>query len=367
MASDKDIMNPENFIITSSPYLRQAKNTRMIMLDVLIALLPCVLAATIIYGTRSLLITLVAVAFAVLSEGLSRRVMKRPQTIGDLSAVVTGVILALNLPIDIPLWQVALGSVFAIVICKQIFGGLGQNIFNPAMVTRIAMMSAFSASFMTASRPVQWILDRFPDVIAESTASATSSATAAATMDALSNPTPLQHFKDSGELFDNVNNIFVNVFLGAHDTLAIGETCIAAILIGGAYLLLRGVIKFYIPVTYIGTVALLSLIYGGFDPSFVGFQMLVGGLLFAAFFMATDYASSPLTNAGKVVYGIGLGLITCFIRFWGSLPEGVSYSIIIMNILTPHIDRWTRHKAFGQREKEEMDKDKAKAKEAKHV
>jgi electron transport complex protein RnfD len=363
MASDKDIMYPENFIITSSPYLRQAKNTRMIMLDVLIALLPCVVAATIIYGTRSLLIILVAVAFAVLSEGLARRVMKRPKTIGDLSAVVTGLILALNLPIDIPLWQVALGSVFAIVVCKQIFGGLGQNIFNPAMVTRIAMMSAFSASFMTASRPVQWILDRFPDVIAESTA--TSSATASATMDAMSNPTPLQHFKDGGELFANVNNVFVNVFLGAHDTLAIGETCIAAILIGGMYLLLRGVIKFYIPVSYIGTVAVLSLIYGGFNLSFVGFQMVVGGLLFAAFFMATDYATSPLTNTGKVVYGIGLGLITCFIRFWGSLPEGVSYSIIIMNILTPHIDRWTRHKAFGQREKESMDR--ASAKEAKHV
>lgn len=329
-----------HLIMTSSPHIRGSRTTRSIMLDVLIALTPVAIAATLIYGTRTLLILAVAILTAILTEGIGQKLMGRPQTIGDLSAVVTACILSFNLPIDMPLWQVAIGALFAIAIVKLIFGGLGQNFMNPAAGARVALLASFGGSFVMSSKPVQWVLEAIDGV-------------SAATVDAASSASPLSILKQGSGAISNMPE-YKHMLFGTHQTFAIGETAIIAILIGGAYLLIRGVIKWQIPLSILTTVAVASYFYGGFNLDFVAYQLLSGGVMFAAFFMATDYATSPLTNKGKIIFGISLGLLACFIRFWGSMPEGVAFAIIIMNILTPHIDRWTVRRAFGSEKKEPL-------------
>ena len=231
----------------------------------------------------------------------------RKNTITDLSAVVTGMILAFNLPVSIPLWQAAFGSVVAIVVVKQLFGGIGQNFANPAITARIVMMTAFSGT-MTS-----WV---FPD--------------------ASSSATPLALIaKGQTEGLPS----YLNMFLGMRGG-CLGETCALALLLGGIYLIVRRVISWHTPVAFIGTVAVMSLICG----KDVLYQLMAGGLLLGAIFMATDYSSTPATKSGKLIFGIGCGLITVLIRFWGNFPEGVSFSILIMNILTPYIERLTRAK-----------------------
>lgn len=332
-------------MITPSPHFHQRISTRMLMTDVLIALVPSVLAATLFYGPRTLLLLAVSITVCVLSEYVSRRVMRRSNTIGDLSAVVTAVILVMNVPVSMPLWQLALGAVAAIVVAKQIFGGIGQNFVNPAMIARIMLVTSFGSSFMRYSTPDFMIKHGLVDHVSD-----------LSKVDAITSASPLTALKLGAEGVANAPSLKDMIF-GLHSTAAIGETCSIAILIGLAYLLIRKVIKIHIPLAYVGTVAILSLLYGGFDFNFMIYQILAGGLLFGAVFMATDYSTSPLTDKGKIIFGIGLGVITCLIRFWGSLPEGVSYSIVLMNIFTTHIDNWTRTPIFGAKEAEQLQKE----------
>ena len=297
-----------NKLISSvSPHITSPKTTQKIMLDVIIALIPAGVASIIIFGLRSLLVIGVCVAVCCVSEWLFEKICKKENTLPDLSAVVTGILLAYNLPVTIPLWQAAFGSLFAIVVVKQLFGGIGQNFANPAITARVVMLTAFSGTMTT------WT---FPD--------AASTATPLALM-----------FK--GEL-DSLPS-YTDMLLGLHGG-CLGETCIIALLAGGIYLIARRVITWHTPVAFIGTVFVMSLIL---DKSPL-YQLMSGGLIIGAFFMATDYATTPVTKWGKVIFGAGCGLITILIRFWGTSPEGVSYSILLMNIFTPYISRLTRSK-----------------------
>ena len=297
-------------ISSVSPHVNSPLTTQKIMLDVVIALLPAGIASVIIFGLRALLVIGICVAVCVFSEWGFEKICKKENTITDLSAVVTGLLLAYNLPVSIPIWQAAFGSVVAIVVVKQLFGGIGQNFANPAITARIIMMTAFSGT-MTA-----WV---FPDGV--------------------SSATPLAMMAKG-----NMSSLptYLQMFLGYRGG-CLGETCVLALLLGGVYLLVKRVISWHTPVAFIGTVALMSLVCGKDVP----YQLMAGGLLIGAFFMATDYSSTPPTKWGKIIFGIGCGLITVLIRFWGNFPEGVSFSILIMNILTPYIIKLTRSKPFG--------------------
>lgn len=303
----------EHLNVSVSPHFFGKRTTQNIMLDVIIALIPALIASVIIFGWRSLLITGVCTACCILSEYVFRKISKKDNTISDLSAVVTGLLLAFNLPVTIPIWQAIIGSVTAIIVVKQLFGGIGQNFANPAVTARIIMLIAFSGNMTNWTFPQN-------------------------SVDALSGATPLA--AASQGLSSNVN--YMTLFLGNHGG-CLGETCALAIILGGIYLLIRKVITWHIPVAFIATVAAMSFLCG----KDTLYQILSGGLLLAAFFMATDYSTSPSTPWGKIIFGIGCGLITILIRFRGSLPEGVSYSILLMNILTPYISKLTRQKPLG--------------------
>ncbi|MGB4610981.1 MAG: RnfABCDGE type electron transport complex subunit D [Saccharofermentanales bacterium] len=334
----------KQLIIASSPHLRCHSTTTKVMGDVLIALLPIVIATAFIYGSRVLLSIAVASFTAILSEFLIQKAMKREQTIQNLSCIVTAVILVLNLPVDFPLWQLIIGTIFAIVVVKAAFGGIGQNFANPAVTTRIVMVSAFASSFAKNTEPLARALllsNSTPDPVISMSMDSYSSATILVLLKSGIEPDKLRTLRD--------------LILGIQKTTAIGETCAIAILIGGLYLLFKKIIKWHIPITYIGTVAVLSFLFGGFNTQYMLYHIFSGGLLFGAFFMATDYATSPLTDKGKIIFGISLGLLTSIIRFWSNLPEGVSFSILTMNILTPHIDRFTKEKPFGAEAKQQAE------------
>ena len=306
-------------LIEPSPHIRCALTTQKIMLNVLIALLPAVIAGTWIFGLRALVLVVLCAAFCVIFEALFNVIIKKRQTVSDLSAVVTGVLLGLNLPPTLPIYMAAIGCFAAIVVVKQFFGGIGQNFANPAITARIVLMLSFG-KYMTAwSAP---ICGSFSGV------------------DTVSSATPLA----SPDVMPSYLDMFLGVRAGC-----IGETCIAALLLGGIYLIIRGLIDPVTPIAFIGTVALCALI-GGYD---VPIQLMSGGLVLGAFFMATDYATTPITRAGKLIFAIGCGVITSVIRFFGVYPEGVSFSILIMNILTPLIDRYVRPKPFGDTGKKE--------------
>ena len=294
-------------VISASPHIDSGATTRKIMGDVLIALLPALIAAVIIFGWRALLVTAVCAAACVFFEWGFEKLCGKPSTISDLSAAVSGVLLAYNLPVSIPLWQAVFGALVAMVAVKGLFGGLGKNFANPAIVARIVLFLAFSSS-MTA-----WV---YPD--------------------AVSSATPLAMLA-KGEHVD-----YLTLLLGHHGG-CIGETCALALLLGFAYLLIRRVVTCQTPVCFVGTVFLLSLILGQDALA----QVLSGGLLLGAIFMATDYSTSPCTAWGKVLFGIGAGLLTVLIRFYGAYAEGVSFAILFMNILTPYLTRWTRTKPLG--------------------
>ncbi len=294
--------------VSSSPHLRGAASTPRIMGDVLISLIPSVLAASYFFGLRAFLVVLFCAALCIGLEALSRLVMKRENTVFDGSAAVTGVLLALTLPADIPLHYAAVGCVTAIVVVKQMFGGLGCNFVNPALCARIVMLVSFPASTVGSAKNL-------------------------ALPDGVTTATPLS----GGE----VSSLF-DLFLGRVGG-AMGEGCKLAILLGLAYLLVRRVIAPVIPLVTVGTVALFSLLVG----ENVGFQLLSGGLFFAAVFMATDYVTSPVTLKGQAVYALGCGLFTVLIRLYANLPEGASYAIVLMNIITPLIDRVFRPRAYG--------------------
>ena len=308
----------EKLNLSASPHIRSKKTVSRIMLDVIIALMPAVIASVLIFGYRSAMVIGVCVASAVLSEFLFQKIIKTPVLVGDLSACVTGLLLAMNLPVSIPLWQAALGSVFAIVVVKGLFGGIGKNFANPAITARIMMLIAFTGTMTAFTAPLS------PDLT--------------------STATPLESLKVMGADLPSLKDMLLGLRGGC-----LGETCVLALVIGGIYLILRGVISWVTPVCFTGTVFLLSLIYGGFD--FAVYQVMAGGLMLGAFFMATDYSTTPTRPWGKVIFGVGCGIITAAIRFYGSYPEGVSFSILLMNILTPYIDKWTRPTPIGGKKK----------------
>lgn len=301
-------------MITSSPHLHSGDTTRTIMLDVLIALIPAAVMSVWLFGWRAAVVEVVCIASCVAAEYLSGLVLKRPSSVGDLSCLVTGLLLAFNLPSTIPLWQAALGSVVAIVVAKQMFGGLGQNFVNPALLGRIVLMSSFAQSMNTWVEPLA--------------------------TDTVSSATPLALLAEGDTAAYSIRELLFGLRPGC-----LGETCVLALLMGGGYLVIRRVISPVVPLTYIGTVFVLTWVLGE-NPVY---QILSGGLMLGAIFMATDYVTSPVCKAGKVVFAIGCGLLTVLIRLYGSLPEGVSFAIVIMNILTPLIERVVRPIPFGKK------------------
>lgn len=305
-------------VITSSPHLHCGMTTRGVMLDVLIALSPAAAASVLLFGWRSAAVIVVCVAACLAAEYLSRIVLKRPQTAGDLSAVVTGVLLAFNLPASIPLWQAVIGGAAAIVVAKQMFGGLGQNFVNPALVGRIVMMASFPDAMKNWITPLQ-----------------------GSAADAVTSATPLAVLSQGGSMNYSMSELLVGIRPGC-----LGETCALALILGGLYLIARRVISPIIPLVYIGTVFIMTWLLGQ-NPLV---HILSGGLMLGAIFMATDYTTSPINKAGKIVFAVGCGLLTVLIRVFSSLlPEGVSFAIVIMNILVPLIERATRPLPFGEK------------------
>lgn len=299
---------------SSSPHIRSDETTQNLMLDVIIALVPALAASIYYFGFKAMVLLLASVIAAVATEYVFQRFMNRPITVTDLSAVVTGILVAFNLPAEAPWWIAVAGSVFAIGIVKQLFGGIGFNFLNPALAGRAFIMASWSSHIAGG-------------FINPAT-------------DAVSSATPLALLKGtaSGQL-PSLWDMFIGNIPGV-----IGETSAILLLVGGIYLIYRGTIKWIIPVVYIGTVAVIALIT---DAGTLPYHILGGGLILGAFFMATDYATSPVTDKGKVIYAVGAGMLTMFIRKLGGYPEGVSYSILLMNILTPMIDKYIRPHVFG--------------------
>ena len=298
--------------LSASPHIHSTHTTRRVMLDVILSLLPATIAGVIIFGMSAFFVIAICVGTCVLSEFLFNVIVKKEQSVGDLSAIVTGLLLALNLPANIPVWQAIVGSVFAIVVVKCCFGGIGKNIVNPAISARVFMLVAFGDMAKAA----------FP------------------TVDTVSSATPL------ATLADGTSPDLLTLFLGNYGG-AIGETCTLALIIGGIYLLIRHIIRWHLPVSYIGTVFLFTLALVDFDVMCALSYTLSGGLFIGAIFMATDYVTSPATWGGQLLFGALAGIITVMIRMFGNYPEGVSFAILLMNILTPYIDIWTSRKIIG--------------------
>lgn len=301
--------------VSSSPHVRSNVSTQNIMYDVIIAMIPATIWGVIQFGFYSLLVVAVTVAACVLSEYVYEKGMKKPITITDGSAVVTGLILALNMPPTIPLWMPVLGGVFAIVVVKQLYGGLGQNWMNPALAGRCFMLISFAGA-----------MTKFTDPVTDTIASAT----------------PLATIKAGGTY--DLASMFIGTIPGT-----IGEVSVIALLIGAAYMLWKKVISIRIPAAYILTFAVFAFIFGQHNLGYVLAEVCGGGLIFGAFFMATDYVTSPITPKGQLVFGVCLGILTGLFRLFGGSAEGVSYAIIFCNILVPLIERFTLPTAFGHK------------------
>ena len=301
--------------VSSAPHITGKDSSRSIMLDVIIAMVPAIIASGVIFGLRAVALTAVTAAACVVFEWLWNKALKKEQTIGDLSAVVTGILLAFNMPSTMPFWMAIVGAAFAILMVKQLFGGIGYNFANPAITARIILATSFAGSMTNFVYP-------------------------ATTCDAIASATPLA--ANAAGAFAEGGVPYLTLFLGTHGGV-LGETSALALLIGFAYLLIKKVISPAIPVTYVATVAVLAVVFGQ-DPLF---HVLSGGLLLGAIFMATDYVTSPYTLKGKIVFGIGLGLITMLIRVFGTMAEGVSYAILLMNLFVPYINQLTRQKPLG--------------------
>lgn len=304
-------VHTSHLVVSSVPHVHAALTTWRVMANVILALLPALIASVLIFGFRALLVAAVTVAACVVMEWAWCALRHEKQTVGDLSAVVTGLLLAFNLPSTVPLYLPIIGVAAAILVTKQLFGGIGHNFANPAIVGRIALAVSFPSMMTTYP---------YPQTLSG--------------VDVLSSATPLAAHGQSLPLLD--------LFLGTHGGV-LGETCALALLIGFGWLLFTRTVELTIPLAYLGTVALMSLVFGYSVPT----QLLSGGLLLGAFFMATDYTTSPFTRKGKFIFGVGCGLITCAIRFWGNMNEGVSYSILLMNLTVPYINAKTRKTPMG--------------------
>jgi electron transport complex protein RnfD len=308
-----------NLIVSSSPHIRSEDSIQRIMMNVIISLLPATAASVYFFGFRSLMIVLVSVAAALITEAAVQRLRKKPVTINDGSAAVTGLLLALTLPPAIPLWMAAVGSVVAIGIGKQVYGGLGSNPFNPALVGRAFLVISFPIHMTT------WVGPK--DGLSTPTL-----------LDGVSTATPLNLMKMEG-----IRTGYMDLLIG-NVSGSFGETSALLLLIGGLYLLIKGIIDWRIPVFYLGTVAVLTMVLGS-DPIF---HLLAGGLMLGAFFMATDMVTTPITRLGKAIFGVGAGILVVLIRLYGGYPEGVLFSILLMNIATPIINRYTRPRIYGE-------------------
>lgn len=306
----------KQLLVSSSPHIRSDITTRKLMLDVIIALIPAAVAGVWLFGTKAALLIAVTVISSVLFEYITRKVFKRNNTVSDLSAAVTGLLLALNLPPALPVWMAVVGSFFAIVVVKQLFGGIGQNFVNPALAARAMLLVSYGSKMTSWSEP-------FTDVV--------------------SSATPLAILKTGGEM-PGLWDMFLGKIGGS-----LGEVSSLALIIGGIYLLARRVISWHIPVIYCGTVFILSWILGagGSFTLYPVYHILSGGLLIGAIYMATDYTTSPMTRKGMVIYAVGCGLLTVLFRLYTNMPEGVSYAILLMNVAVPLIDRYTKPGRFG--------------------
>ena len=298
--------------VSAAPHIHSGASVTRVMLDVVIALVPAAIASVVLFGLQALVLLATCIATCVVSEFLFNAITKKTQTIGDLSAVVTGLILGLNLSINVPVWQAVVGSVFAIIVVKCFFGGIGHNVVNPAVAARVMMLLAFTSTVAGGALPK-------PELTA--------------------GPTPLTLFGQEGA------PSLTTLLLGTHGG-CIGETSAIALLIGFVYLVARKVIRWQIPVVFTATVFVCYIAATG-DVMAATYQILAGGLLLGAIFMATDYVTTPITTWGRVLFALGCGLITFAIRFWGSYPEGVSIAILCMNLLTPFLEKWTKKTPLG--------------------
>ena len=318
-------------IVSSSPHIRSNQDTSYIMKQVVLALLPATLAGIFFFRLSALNVLFFCIAGCVGAEFIYQKITKKESTIGDFSAVVTGLLLAFNVPASLPWWMCLLGAAFAIIVVKMVFGGIGNNFVNPALAARAFLLASFPVAMtMWTKTGVNWVSSGNID--------AYTSATPLSILKAGSNGISI--LKDSGiSLFD----MFIGNISGC-----IGETSAILIILGGLYLMYKGIINYVIPTFYIATVAILMFILGGFNLTFVIYELLAGGLMLGAFFMLTDYTTSPMTKKGQIIYAVLAGLITTVIRLYGGYPEGVSYSILFVNVMTPLIDKYTKTKVFGE-------------------
>ena len=325
----------KNYIVSPNPHILANVSTTSIMRDVIIALCPALIVSVLAYGWAELLVVAVSVLSCVLLEwAVTKWMMKRPSTVGDLSAVVTGLLLAMNLPSAIPLWIVFIGAFVAICVAKLPFGGIGQNVFNPAITGRVFLLVSFPAQ-MTDWMPTKGFIP-LPDAISGATP-------LSALKEAIKSGSTIPQFMQS-------HGYDMASFLWDAGASA-GEISAGALLIGFGYLLIRRVVKPWIPLSVLGTMALISLIFHGIDPDVytgVQFNLLTGGAMLGALFMATDYVTSPMSTLGGIIYGIGIGLIAMMIRYFGSYPEGMSFAILLMNCAVPLLNMWFHQKKYGR-------------------
>ena len=318
-------------IVSSSPHVRTNKDTSYIMKQVVIALLPATLAALFFFRLSALNVIFFCVTGSVGAEFLCQKFSKQESTIGDFSAVVTGLLLAFNVPASLPWWMCLLGAAFAIIVVKMVFGGIGNNFVNPALVARAFLLASFPVAMTLWTRTgVNWV--------------------SSGNIDAYTTATPLSFLKAGSNGVSSLadSGISISNMLIGNIGGCIGETSAVLIILGGLYLMYKGIINYVIPTFYICTVAILMFILGGFNFTFVIYELLAGGLMLGAFFMLTDYTTSPMTKKGQIIYAVLAGLITTVIRLYGGYPEGVSYSILLVNIMTPLIDKYTKTKVFGE-------------------
>jgi len=312
----QEVVLENKLLVSSSPHIRSNESVKRIMLDVVIALTPAIIGSVYLFGLNALKLILISVVSSVLSEALIQKLFKRPITITDFSAAITGILIAFNLPASAPWWLPVIGSAFAIIVVKQLFGGLGANFMNPALAARAMLMTSWPVHMTnyTGTRP-----------------------------DVVTSATPLSIMKyGTGAELPTLRDMFIGNIPGV-----IGETSALLLLIGAAYLIIRKVIDWKIPVFYIGTTFIMLLLLG-VEPKLLPYHILGGGLILGAFYMATDYSSSPVTPLGRIIFAVGAGVLTAIIRIKGAYPEGVSYSILLMNVATPLIEKFTKPRVFGK-------------------
>ncbi len=323
---------PDSLILSSSPHIAGGESIRGLMADVILAMIPGILVGIYYFGLPAVRVLIITTLSAVLFEAGTQRMMGRKVTVTDLSAAVTGILLAMNMPSGSPWWLCIVGSGIAIVVSKQIYGGLGYNPFNPALVARVVLLISWPVQMTTWPVPKPFF---------------------ARGMDTITGATPLGTMKESlllhGDLSGISNFSWIDPFLG-HVGGSLGEISALALILGGVYLLIRRVITWHVPVSFLGTVLVIAIVFHRIDPTRYAspmFHLVTGGLILGAFFMATDLVTSPVTHTGMLIFGAGCGIITMMIRFWGGYPEGVSFAILLMNAVTPLIDRWVKPKKFG--------------------